>query len=110
MDTDLYELVQKILWGVSFIAVGGALVVMFFLVFAQSIVGSRTISTQLEKLLQQNEQISRQLKQLIEHPCSLTPKVAENDTKMAEVKRELSKKEYRIKPRPIVNLGLKISD
>ena len=67
MDTDLYELVQKILWGVSFIAVGGALVVMFFLVFAQSIVGSRTISTQLEKLLQQNEQISRQLKQLIEH-------------------------------------------
>jgi predicted PurR-regulated permease PerM len=67
MNPDLYELVQKILWGVSFIAVGGALVVMFFLVFAQSIVGSRTISTQLEKLLQQNEQISRQLKQLIEH-------------------------------------------
>jgi hypothetical protein len=67
MEPNLYELVQKILWGVSFIAVGGALVVMFFLVFAQSIVGSKTMCTQLDKLLRQNEDISRQLKQITEH-------------------------------------------
>jgi len=67
MEPNLYELVQKILWGVSFIAIGGALVVMFFLVFAQSIVGSKTMCAQLDKLLRQNEDISRQLKQITEH-------------------------------------------
>ena len=67
MDTNLYELVQKILWGVSFIAIGGALVVMFFLVFAQSIVGSKTMCMQLDKLLKQNEEISRQLKEIAQH-------------------------------------------
>jgi len=67
MEPNLYELVQKILWGVSFIAIGGALVVMFFLVFAQSIVGSKTMCTQLDKLIRQNEDISRQLKQITEH-------------------------------------------
>jgi len=67
MDTNLYELVQKILWGVSFIAIGGALVVMFFLIFAQSIVGSKTMCMQLDKLLKQNEEISRQLNQIAQH-------------------------------------------
>jgi hypothetical protein len=67
MDPSLYELVQKILWGVGFIAIGGAMVVMFFLIFAQSITGSKTMCTQLDKLLKQNEDISRQLKQIAEH-------------------------------------------
>ena len=67
MEPGLYELVQKILWGVSFIAIGGALGLMFFLVFAQSIIGSKAISTQLDKIRQQNEEINRQLKQIVEH-------------------------------------------
>lgn len=67
MDTDIYGLVQRILWGVGFIAVGGALALMFFLIFAQSILGSKTIHQQLERLLRQNEQISEQLKQIAQH-------------------------------------------
>ena len=67
MDTGIYELVEKILWTVSFVAIGGALAVMFFLVFAQSILGSRTIHTQLEKLLHQTEQITEQLRQIAQH-------------------------------------------
>lgn len=66
-DTGMYELVEKILWAVSFIAIGGALVVMFFLVFAQSILGSRSIHTQLENLLHQAEQMTEQLRQIVKH-------------------------------------------
>ncbi len=60
----LHELVEKILWAVSFIAVGGTLALMFFLVFAQSILGSKTIHSQLEALLRQNREICEQLKQI----------------------------------------------
>ena len=67
MEANLNELVQKILWAVSFIAIGGALAIMFFLIFAQSIFGSKTISMQLEKLLRQNEEINQRLKQIAEH-------------------------------------------
>jgi len=67
MDASLYELVEKILWGVSFIAIGGALTVMFFLVFAPSILGSKTIHTQIDKLLHQSEKTNEQLKQIIQH-------------------------------------------
>ena len=67
MDAGIYELVEKILWAVSFVAIGGALAVMFFLVFAQSILGSRTIHTQLEKLLHQAERMAEQLRQIAEH-------------------------------------------
>jgi hypothetical protein len=66
-DASLRELVERILWGVSFIAVGGALALMFFLIFAQSILGSKTIHTQLEKLLRQSKEISGQLKQIAQH-------------------------------------------
>jgi len=64
MDAGIYELVEKILWAVSFVAIGGGLAVMFFLVFAQSIFGLRTIHTQLEKLLHQVEQMAEQLRQI----------------------------------------------
>ena len=64
MDTDMYDLVHKILWGVSFIAIGGTLALIFFFVFAPSILGSRTLHKQLEKLQQQLEQISEQLRRI----------------------------------------------
>ena len=67
MDGSLHELVEKILWAVSFIAIGGTLALMFFLVFAQSILGSKTIHSQLEALLRQNRQICEQLKQIVQH-------------------------------------------
>ena len=67
MDGSLHELVEKILWAVSFIAIGGTLALMFFLVFAQSILGSKTIHSQLEALLRQNRQICEQLKQIAQH-------------------------------------------
>ena len=40
---------------------------MFFLVFAQSILGSRTIHSQLEALLRQSRQMCEQLKQIAQH-------------------------------------------
>ncbi len=67
MDTGLLELVEKILWAVSFIAIGGAVALMFFLVFAQSILGSKTIHSQLEALLRQSRQMCEQLKQIVQH-------------------------------------------
>lgn len=63
----LLELVEKILWAVSFIAIGGTVALMFFLVFAQSILGSKTMHSQLEALLRQNKQICEQLKQIVQH-------------------------------------------
>ncbi|MCH8118904.1 MAG: hypothetical protein IIC00_04145 [Planctomycetes bacterium] len=63
----LLELVEKILWAVSFIAIGGTVALMFFLVFAQSILGSKTMHSQLEALLRQNRQICEQLKQIVQH-------------------------------------------
>ncbi len=67
VDQGLYELVEKILWAVSFIAIGGTLSIMFFLIFAQSIFGSKTIHSQLEILLRQNRQIGEQLKQITQY-------------------------------------------
>jgi len=67
LDPGLFELVEKILWAVSFITIGGTLAVMFFLVFAQSIFGSKTIHSQLELLLRQNRQICEQLKHIAQY-------------------------------------------
>lgn len=67
VDQGLYELVEKILWAVSFITIGGTLAIMFFFIFAQSIFGSKTIHSQLEILLRQNRQICEQLKQIAQY-------------------------------------------
>ena len=64
VDAGLIELVEKILWAVSFIAVGGTLAIMFFLIFAQHIFGSKSIHTQLDILLKQTTQICKHLKQI----------------------------------------------
>jgi len=64
MEADMYELVHNILYGVSFIAIGGTLALIFFFVFAPSILGSRTLHKQLEKLQQQLEQTNEQLRRI----------------------------------------------
>jgi len=66
MDVSLHELISKILWGVGFIAIGGSAALMFFLVFAQSILGSKTIHSQLEMLLRQSGQINDHLRRIIQ--------------------------------------------
>ena len=64
MEQGMYELVEKILWATSFIAIGGTLALMFFLIFAQSIFGSKTTHSQIEKLLSQTEQMNERLRQI----------------------------------------------
>ena len=65
-DPGMYELMEKILHGVSFIAIGGAIAVMFILIFAQTIIGSRSIQSQLQQLLKHTEKISEQLAHIAE--------------------------------------------
>jgi len=66
MDVGMYELVEKILYGVSFIAIGGMVALVFFFVFAPSILGSKTIHKQLEQMGQQIEEMKEQLKKIAE--------------------------------------------
>jgi hypothetical protein len=64
MDEGIYELVEKIWRGVSFIAFGGAAVIIFFFIFAPSILGSKSIHKQLDNLGRQIEEMNKQLKQI----------------------------------------------
>lgn len=61
MERGMFELVETILYAVSFIAIGGMLAIIFFFIFAPSILGSKTIHKQLEKLDGQFEKINEQL-------------------------------------------------
>lgn len=67
MDAGLYDLVNKILCAVSFIAIGGTFALIFFFVFAPSILGSRTLHKQIESLQQQLERMNEQLKEIASH-------------------------------------------
>lgn len=67
MDENMFELVEKILHAVSFIAIGGAAALIFFFIFAPSILGSRTIHKQLEEIRRQAEEMAEQLKQIAQH-------------------------------------------
>jgi hypothetical protein len=67
MDAGMYELVEKIWQGVGFIAIGGAVALLFFFVFAPSILGSKTIHRQLKDLSRQIGEVNEQLKQIVSH-------------------------------------------
>jgi len=67
MDVGIYEVVEKIWSGVSFIAIGGAVAIIFFFIFAPSILGSKTIHKQLENLGKQIEEMKEQLRQIAQH-------------------------------------------
>jgi uncharacterized membrane protein YjfL (UPF0719 family) len=60
----MLDTLDNILRVVTFIAVGGLVAIVFFFIFAQTITGSRTVHKQLEKLIRQNEEIARLLRQL----------------------------------------------
>jgi hypothetical protein len=66
MDDGMLELVEKILYFVMYIAIGGTLGLVFFIIFAPSILGSRTISKQLEALHERIEQLGTSLERLVE--------------------------------------------
>jgi len=67
MEQGMYELVEKILWATTFIAIGGTLALMFFLIFAQSIFGSKTTHSQIDRLLSRTQQMNEQLRQIAQH-------------------------------------------
>ena len=64
MDAGMYEIVENILRGVSFIAIGGAVAIIFFFIFAPSILGSKTVHKQLENMGKQIEEMKEQLKKI----------------------------------------------
>ena len=64
MDAGMYELIENILHGVSFIAIGGAIAIIFFFVFAPSILGSKTTHKKLESMGRQIEEMNEQLKKI----------------------------------------------
>ena len=59
----MLELIQKILYFVTFIAIGGTFCMLFFFIFAPSILGSRAISKQLVALDKRIEQLDATLNQ-----------------------------------------------
>ena len=67
MEVGMYELVEKIWRGVSFISIGGVMAIIFFFIFAPSILGSKTIHKQLDKLSKQIDKMNEQLKQIAGH-------------------------------------------
>lgn len=67
LDAGMYELVEDILRGVSFIAVGGAVAIIFFFIFAPSILGSKTVHKRLENMGKQIEEMKEQLRQIAQH-------------------------------------------
>ena len=78
MDDGMLEIVQKILYFVTFIAIGGTLCMLFFFIFAPSILGSRAISKQLVALDERIEQLGANLKQLAQSIEGLSDKSKNN--------------------------------
>lgn len=64
MDIGMYELIEKILQSTSFIAIGGAIALVFFFIFAPSILGSKTIHKQLQNIEHQTEKMNEQLEKI----------------------------------------------
>ncbi len=63
----MFELVETILYAVSFIAIAGMVAIIFFFIFAPSILGSKTTHQQLDKIAERFEKIEEQLKEIAEH-------------------------------------------
>ena len=60
----MLELLEKISRSTSYIAVGGTLALLFLLIFAQSISGSKTTHSQLRKLIEQSERTNEKLEDI----------------------------------------------
>ena len=73
----MVELLEKISRSTSYLAVGGTVAVMFLLIFAQSIFGSRTTHSQLRKLLGETERMNDNLERIARHLAGDAKKQAE---------------------------------
>ncbi|MHC4742939.1 MAG: hypothetical protein ACYS8Z_13570 [Planctomycetota bacterium] len=60
----MIELLEKISQSTSYIAVGGTVALIFLLIFAQSIFGSKTTQSQLKKLIDQGERMNEKLEDI----------------------------------------------
>ena len=60
----MIELLEKISQSTTYLAIGGTVAVLFLLVFAQSIFGSRTTHSQLKSLIGQTERMNDKLDQI----------------------------------------------
>lgn len=78
MDEGMLEIVQKILYFVTYIAIGGTFCMLFFFIFAPSILGSRAISKQLVALDERIEQLAATLNQLAQSIKGLSEKSKNN--------------------------------
>jgi hypothetical protein len=78
MDEGMLEIVQKILYFVTYIAIGGTFCMLFFFIFAPSILGSRAISKQLVALDERIEQLGATLNQLAQSIEGLSDKSKNN--------------------------------
>jgi len=63
----MFEFVEKILYYVGFIAIGGTLALIFLLMFAPNIVGTRGIHRQLDAVQKQMELMTQYLREIAEH-------------------------------------------
>ena len=64
MEEGMLELLRKIRWSTTYLAVGGTVMVMFLLVFAQSLFGSKTTHSQLRQLQDQADEMNRNLERI----------------------------------------------
>jgi predicted PurR-regulated permease PerM len=64
MEKGMIELLDKISQSTSYIAIGGTVALLFLLIFAQSIFGSRTTQSQLKNLIGQTERMNEKLEQI----------------------------------------------
>ena len=60
----MIELLDKISQSTTYIAIGGTVAVLFLLIFAQSIFGSRTTQSQLKSLIGQTERMNEKLEEI----------------------------------------------
>ena len=78
MDEGMLEIVQKILYFVTYIAIGGTFCMLFFFIFAPSILGSRAISKQLVALDERIKQLDATLNQFAQSFEGLSDKSKNN--------------------------------
>ncbi|MBN2137402.1 MAG: hypothetical protein JW720_06325 [Sedimentisphaerales bacterium] len=80
MELGMYELIEKILWTTTYLAFGGTAAIMFLLIFAQSISGSKTLHTQMERLIKQTEMINQKLDRMADRTEKGTPEEKQEES------------------------------
>ena len=64
MEKGMIELLEKISQSTSYIAIGGTVALLFLLIFAQSIFGSRTTQSQLKSLIEHTNKMNEKLEEI----------------------------------------------